>query len=108
MRSLCWPSMKHLLCGYVGCTFCYLRVKLEQGTVLSLLEKEGVVMGARYRSPDGEEKKACAPLTFVCDGCFSNLRRSLCNPKVQSVLSREVALDIFLLYLSWVSMPCSS
>ncbi|MBA0560968.1 hypothetical protein Golob_017835, partial [Gossypium lobatum] len=31
---------------------------------------------------DGQELRAYAPLTIVCDGCFSNLRRSLCNPKV--------------------------
>ncbi|KAJ8429675.1 hypothetical protein Cgig2_010414 [Carnegiea gigantea] len=37
-------------------------VKLEQGT-----------------TKDGEEMKAYAPLTVVCDGCFSNLRRSLCS-----------------------------
>jgi squalene monooxygenase len=57
-------------------------VKLEQGTVLGLLEKEGVVKGVRYRTPDGQEQEAKAPLTFVCDGCFSNLRRNLCDPQV--------------------------
>lgn len=31
----------------------------------------------------GEELKAYAPLTTVCDGCFSNLRHALCSPKVQ-------------------------
>lgn len=25
---------------------------------------------------------ATAPLTIVCDGCFSNLRRALCKPRV--------------------------
>lgn len=58
------------------------QVKLEQGTVLGLLEEEGVVKGVRYRSSDGQEREAKAPLTFVCDGCFSNLRRNLCDPKV--------------------------
>ncbi|XP_057869969.2 squalene monooxygenase SE1 isoform X2 [Cryptomeria japonica] len=57
-------------------------VRLEQGTVLSLIETNGIVKGVRYRSTSGEEREALAPLTIVCDGCFSNLRRSLCNPKV--------------------------
>lgn len=58
------------------------RVKLEQATVLGLIEKEGVVKGVRYRGSDGQEMEARAPLTFVCDGCFSNLRRNLCDSKV--------------------------
>ncbi|WCJ18076.1 squalene epoxidase 2 [Euphorbia peplus] len=57
-------------------------VTLEQGTVTSLVEKKGTVKGVNYRTRDGQELTASAPLTVVCDGCFSNLRRSLCNPKV--------------------------
>ncbi|XP_052203893.1 squalene epoxidase 3-like [Diospyros lotus] len=57
-------------------------VRLEQGTVTSLLEENGTVKGVRYKTKTGEELKAYAPLTIVCDGCFSNLRRSLCKPKV--------------------------
>lgn len=57
-------------------------VRLEQGTVLSLIEKDGVVKGVKYKSTAGTELETFAPLTVVCDGCFSNLRRSLCNPKV--------------------------
>ncbi|KAL2653710.1 hypothetical protein R1flu_021838 [Riccia fluitans] len=57
-------------------------VKLKQGTVLGLIEENGVVSGVRYRAPDGSEVQVQAPLTFVCDGCFSNLRRNLCNPQV--------------------------
>ncbi|TYI89129.1 hypothetical protein E1A91_D03G033000v1 [Gossypium mustelinum] len=57
-------------------------VKLEQGTVTSLLEEKGTIIGVQYKTKDGEELRAYAPLTIVCDGCFSNLRRSLCNPKV--------------------------
>ncbi|CAJ1973495.1 unnamed protein product [Sphenostylis stenocarpa] len=57
-------------------------VQLEQGTVTSLLEEKGVIKGVRYKSKDNQELSASAPLTIVCDGCFSNLRRSLCNPKV--------------------------
>ncbi|KAJ8430307.1 hypothetical protein Cgig2_024739 [Carnegiea gigantea] len=58
-------------------------VLLEQGTVTSLLEENGIVKGVLYKTKSGEELKACAPLTIVCDGCFSNLRRSLCSPKVE-------------------------
>ncbi|WCJ18075.1 squalene epoxidase 2 [Euphorbia peplus] len=58
-------------------------VSLEQGTVTSLVEKKGTVKGVNYRTRNGQELTAHAPLTIVCDGCFSNLRRSLCNPKVQ-------------------------
>ncbi|GLT46838.1 hypothetical protein SLA2020_205680 [Shorea laevis] len=57
-------------------------VRLEQGTVTSLLEENGTIKGVQYKTKDGQERRAYAPLTIVCDGCFSNLRRSLCNPKV--------------------------
>ncbi|XP_047311379.1 squalene monooxygenase SE1-like [Impatiens glandulifera] len=57
-------------------------MKLEQGTVTSLLEDNGTIKGVQYKTKTGQELKAYAPLTIVCDGCFSNLRRSLCNPKV--------------------------
>lgn len=57
-------------------------VQLEQGTVVSLLEENGTIKGVRYKNKAGEEQKAFAALTIVCDGCFSNLRRSLCNPQV--------------------------
>ncbi|KAK8561168.1 hypothetical protein V6N12_048242 [Hibiscus sabdariffa] len=57
-------------------------VSLEQGTVTSLLEKNGTVKGVHYKDTSGRVQTAYAPLTIVCDGCFSNLRRSLCNPKV--------------------------
>lgn len=58
-------------------------VKLEQGTVTSLLEENGTIKGVNYKNKSGQEFTAKAPLTIVCDGCFSNLRRSLCNPKVE-------------------------
>lgn len=51
----------------------------------TLLEENGAVKGVIYKTKsNGEEllKKAYAPLTIVCDGCFSNLRRALCSPKV--------------------------
>ncbi|KAL6560742.1 Squalene epoxidase 1 [Orobanche gracilis] len=57
-------------------------VRLEQGTVTSLLEEKGTVKGVHYKTKNGEEIAAYAPLTIVCDGCFSNLRRSLCTPQV--------------------------
>ncbi|KAK4271364.1 hypothetical protein QN277_020068 [Acacia crassicarpa] len=57
-------------------------VKLEQGTVTSLIEENGIVKGVHYKTKDGQELTARAPLTVVCDGCFSNLRRSLCEAKV--------------------------
>ncbi|GER42862.1 squalene epoxidase [Striga asiatica] len=57
-------------------------VRLEQGTVTSLLEEKGTVKGVQYKTKNGESFTAYAPLTIVCDGCFSNLRRSLCTPKV--------------------------
>ncbi|KAI7751253.1 hypothetical protein M8C21_016015, partial [Ambrosia artemisiifolia] len=57
-------------------------VELEQGTVTSLLEDEGTIRGVKYKTKSGEVMKAFAPLTIVCDGCFSNLRRSLCKPQV--------------------------
>ncbi|KAJ0700533.1 putative squalene monooxygenase [Helianthus annuus] len=58
-------------------------VKLEQGTVTSLLEEHGTVKGVCYKTKDGQVMTAHAPLTIVCDGCFSNLRRALCKPKVE-------------------------
>ncbi|GAV57995.1 SE domain-containing protein/NAD_binding_8 domain-containing protein [Cephalotus follicularis] len=57
-------------------------VQLEQGTVTSLHEEKGTIKGVQYKTKSGQELTAFAPLTIVCDGCFSNLRRSLCNPKV--------------------------
>ncbi|GAA0150219.1 oxygenase [Lithospermum erythrorhizon] len=58
-------------------------VQLEQGSVTSLLEEKGAVKGVLFKNKSGEETKAYAPLTIVCDGCFSNLRRTLCEPKVE-------------------------
>ncbi|OMO92138.1 Aromatic-ring hydroxylase-like protein [Corchorus olitorius] len=59
-------------------------VNLEQGTVTSLLEENGTIKGVNYRNKKGEELTANAPLTIVCDGCFSNLRRSLCYSKADT------------------------
>lgn len=60
-------------------------MRLEQGTVTSLFEEKGTVKGVQYKSKDGQELTAFAPLTIVCDGCYSNLRRTLCNPKVNII-----------------------
>ncbi|KAH1040521.1 hypothetical protein J1N35_042264 [Gossypium stocksii] len=57
-------------------------VTLEQGTVTSLIEENGIVTGVHYKNESGQVLTAYAPLTIVCDGCFSNLRRCLCYPKV--------------------------
>ncbi|XP_010519460.1 PREDICTED: squalene epoxidase 4-like [Tarenaya hassleriana] len=59
-------------------------VNLEEGTVKSLVEEKGVIKGVKYKSKStGQETTAFAPLTVVCDGAYSNLRRSLHNPKVE-------------------------
>ncbi|ESQ31958.1 hypothetical protein EUTSA_v10005661mg [Eutrema salsugineum] len=68
-------------------------VHLEEGTVKSLIEEKGVVKGVIYKNSTGEEIKAYAPLTVVCDGCYSNLRRSLVNNK-------EEVLSYFVGYVS--------
>jgi len=47
---------------------------MEQGTVTSLLERDNkTVVGVQYRTKDGQELKAYATLTVICDGCFSNV-----------------------------------
>ncbi|KAL9173735.1 hypothetical protein ABFS82_02G007900 [Erythranthe guttata] len=58
---------------------------MEQGTVTSLIEERGTVKGIKYKNKDGQDIKAYAPLTIVCDGCFSNLRKNLCVPQVDIV-----------------------
>lgn len=57
-------------------------VRLEQGTVTSLVEEKGTIKGVHYKTKTSQELTAYAPLTIVCDGCFSNLRHSLCNPNI--------------------------
>lgn len=64
-------------------SFFLFSIRLEQGTVTSLIEHDGTIKGVQYKNKTGEELTAYAPLTIVCDGCFSNLRQSLCNPKVK-------------------------
>ncbi|MCD7454581.1 Squalene epoxidase 1 [Datura stramonium] len=62
-------------------------IRLEQGTVTSLIEEKGIVKGVNYKTKDGRQLNAYAPLTIVCDGCFSNLRRYLSNSKVDTTCS---------------------
>lgn len=50
---------------------------MEEGTVKSLIEEKGVIKGVIYKNTACQETTAFAPLTVVCDGCYSNLRRSL-------------------------------
>ena len=67
-------------------------VRLEEGTVKSLIEEKGVIKGVTYKNSAGEETTALAPLTVVCDGCYSNLRRSLNdnNVSIYAQLNRYV------------------
>lgn len=76
------------------CFVVFFSVRLEQGTVTSLLEENGTVKGVQYKTKEGNELRLYAPLTVVCDGCFSNLRRSLCKPKV--LLSGRLVFFFFL------------
>ncbi|MBA0755448.1 hypothetical protein Gogos_019892 [Gossypium gossypioides] len=57
-------------------------VSIEQGTVTSLIEENGTIKEVQYKTKGGRESSAYAPLTIVCDDCFSNLRHSLCDTKV--------------------------
>lgn len=66
-------------------------VQLEQGIVTSLLVESGTIKGVQYKTKAGQVLKAYAPLTIVCDGCFSNLRCSLCDPKL---ISRKHMMQI--------------
>ncbi|KAH0923327.1 hypothetical protein HID58_023345 [Brassica napus] len=68
-------------------------VQLEEGTVKFLIEEKGVVKGVIYKNSAGEEITAFAPLTVVCDGCYSNLRRS-------AVHNKEEVLSYFVGYVT--------
>ncbi|KAM1229596.1 hypothetical protein PS2_039608 [Malus domestica] len=60
-------------------------VKLEQGTVTTLLEEKSTIKGVMYKNKTGEEMRTYAPLTIVCDGCFSNLRCSISTPNIENL-----------------------
>ncbi|KFK23559.1 hypothetical protein AALP_AAs41881U000500 [Arabis alpina] len=64
-------------------------VRMEEGTVKSLIEEKGVIKGVTYKNGAGEDTTAFAPLTVVCDGCYSNLRRSLTDNNAE-ILSCQV------------------
>uniref|UniRef100_A0A8C9U8T1 Squalene monooxygenase n=1 Tax=Scleropages formosus TaxID=113540 RepID=A0A8C9U8T1_SCLFO len=58
--------------------------KLIEGTVTSLLEHNGRIIGIQYRVKEtGEVKEIHAPLTVVADGCFSKFRKNLVSNKVK-------------------------
>ncbi|CAH2061436.1 unnamed protein product [Thlaspi arvense] len=75
-------------------------VRLEQGTVTSLLEENGTIKGVQYKTKDGNELRSYAPLTIVCDGCFSNLRRSLCKPKPVASTINTLAGALYKVFLA--------
>ncbi|CAI0405476.1 unnamed protein product [Linum tenue] len=55
-------------------------IRLEQGTVTSLLEEDGVIKGVQYKTKDGQELKAYAPLTIVdVPSCFVGLILENCQ-----------------------------
>uniref|UniRef100_A0A1J3D630 Squalene monooxygenase n=1 Tax=Noccaea caerulescens TaxID=107243 RepID=A0A1J3D630_NOCCA len=64
-------------------------VQLEEGTVKSLIEEKGVIKGVTYKTKAGQETTSFAPLIVVCDGSYSNLRRSL-NDNIAEVISYAV------------------
>ncbi|XP_033136935.1 squalene epoxidase 5-like isoform X2 [Brassica rapa] len=65
-------------------------VHMEEGTVKSLIEEKGVIKGVIYKNTTAcQETTAFAPLTVVCDGCYSNLRRSLVDSSIPIQL-REI------------------
>lgn len=55
--------------------------ELRQGTVSSLLEEGAQVIGVTYKDVTNAVHEVRAPLTVVCDGCFSNLRKSFITDK---------------------------
>ncbi|CAN6688038.1 unnamed protein product [Malus baccata var. baccata] len=59
-------------------------VTLEQVTVTALIQEKGTIKGVTYKNKAGEEMRSYVPLTIVCDGCFSYLRRNLCSPMVDN------------------------
>ncbi|THF98141.1 hypothetical protein TEA_004145 [Camellia sinensis var. sinensis] len=55
-------------------------VQLEQGTVTSLLEENGTIKGVQYKTKNGEELAAYAPLTIVeVPSCFVGLVLENCE-----------------------------
>lgn len=71
--------------------------------MMSLIEEERTIKGVEYKTKTGENLTAYAPLTVVCDGCFSNLRRSLCNGKVK-MLCHSCAVIKILIQRAWIAL----
>lgn len=60
-------------------------VTMVEGTVTTLLEREGQVVGVRYRAKTSKEiQEVFAPLTIICDGCFSRFRKGLVQTDVMT------------------------
>lgn len=72
-------------------------VNLEQVTVTLLIEENKTINDVHYKNKANEELEAIAHFTIVCNGFFSNLTRSLCNPKVAILIvvaRRECVLSL--------------
>ncbi|CAH8343099.1 unnamed protein product [Eruca vesicaria subsp. sativa] len=74
-------------------------VHMEEGTVKSLIEEKEVIKGVIYKNTAGQETTAFAPLTVVCDRCYSNLRRSLVDSTVSIYILPKVDLNLHRLHL---------
>ncbi|XP_035018382.1 squalene monooxygenase [Hippoglossus stenolepis] len=60
-------------------------VTFVEGTVSSLQEENGSVIGVQYKDKEtGDLKEIRAALTVVADGCFSKFRKSLVSGKAQT------------------------
>eukprot|EP00899_Mesostigma_viride_P013255 jgi/Mesvir1/21930/Mv04927-RA.1 len=58
-------------------------VTVQEANVTSLIEDtHGAVRGVTCKGKDGSLRQVFAQLTFVCDGCFSRLRRGLTSAEV--------------------------
>jgi len=79
-------------------------VEVREGAVTKLVQEGDVVKGVKYRNKDGSIEEALAPLTVVCDGCFSALRKEV-NEAQYSLKVRRLLFLPFLL-VSWLS--CSN
>ncbi|EGG19984.1 squalene monooxygenase [Cavenderia fasciculata] len=74
-------------------------VTVVEGTVKALIEDDNQVHGVTYVTLDSETGQQVsmdkrAPLTIVCDGCFSNLRRVITPANTPSQTSTFVGLII--------------
>ena len=58
-------------------------VTIIEGTATTLLKNCGNVVGVRYRDRTSKEiQEVFAPLTIICDGCFSRFRKGLVQSNV--------------------------